>query len=215
MYTKMVGMREAGRWFAGGWRLYALAPRRWLIATLAWTSIAAGLTLMFSFVGILIGSLLFPIAYAGYLVGARELQHGRVLTVGHVFRGLSTPSIILSLLFLGLLPIGFTFALVISAVYLGTIAPAVLVVAPLGILSFLALLYACPLVIFAGIGPWLAMKSSYDACGENLGALMVIILILLSLAMATVATFGLGLLVTMPVGFCTLYLSYTSIYGQS
>lgn len=214
MDTKTVGMREAGRWFVGSWRLYALAPQRWLIATLAWTAIAAGLTLMFSFVGVLIGSLLFPIAYAGYLLGARELQHGRVLAIGHVFRGLTTPSRILPLLFLGLLPVGFTFALVISAVYLGTIAPALLVVAPLGILTFVALLYACPLVIFTGISPWLAMKSSYDACGKNLGALMVIILILLSLAIATVATFGLGLLVAMPVGLCTLYLSYTNIYGQ-
>ena len=54
--------------------------------------------------------LLFPIVYAEFLQGASELQRGRTLTIRHVFRGLTTPSKMLPLLFLGLLPIGFALA---------------------------------------------------------------------------------------------------------
>jgi hypothetical protein len=168
-----VRMSEAWRWFVGGWRLYKLAPWRWLIATLLWTIIAVGLVLLFSFAGAFLSILLFPIAYAGFLQGASELQRGRALTIRHVFRGLTTPSKMLPLLFLGLLPIGFALASLTFVLLLGTFMPGLLAVTILGIL------------------------------------------VLLFMATATVITFGLGLFLAMPVGFCALYLSYTSIYGQS
>jgi hypothetical protein len=214
--TKTVGMSEAWRWFVGGWRLYKLAPWRWLIATLLWTIIAVGLVLLFSFAGAFLSILLFPIVYAGFLQGASELQRGGELTIRHVFRGVTTRSKILPLLFLGLLPIGFALASLTFVILLGgTFMPGLLVVTTLGIPTSIAFLYACPLVMFAGVGPIRAIKSSYDACAKNIGASFIVILALLFMAMATVFTFGLGLFLAMPVGFCALYLSYTSIYGQS
>ena len=213
--TKTVAMSEAWWWFVDGWRLYKLAPWRWVIATLLWTIIVVGLVLLFSFAGAFLSILLFPIAYAGFLQGASELQRGRPLTIRHVFRGLTTPSKMLPLLFLGLLPIGFALASLTSVLLLGTFMPGLLVVTTLGILTSIAFLYACPLVMFAGVGPIRAIKSSYDACAKNIGASFIVILALLFMATATVITFGLGLFLAMPVGFCALYLSYTSIYGQS
>lgn len=200
MDTKTVAMSEAWWWFVGGWRLYKLAPWRWLIATLLWTIIVVGLVLLFSFAGAFLSILLFPIAYAGFLQGASELQGGRVLTIRHVFPGLTTPSKMLPLLFLGLLHIGFALTSLTFVILLGgTFMPGLLAVTILGILTSIPFLYACPLVMFAGVGPIRAIKSSYGACAKNIGVSFIVILALLFMATATVITFGLGLFLAMPI----------------
>jgi uncharacterized membrane protein len=99
--------------------------------------------------------------------------------------------------------------------FLGAVLPGLIVVAPLGIMTFVALLFSCPLVMFVGVRPIPAIKSSYEACGKNLGPLLVIVVSLMLLAVGSVITLGLGLFVAMPLSCCTLYLSYMSIYGQS
>lgn len=186
------------------------------MATFIWLLLEAGLTLLLQVLGIMIGALVFPMFYAGFLHGARALDQGGELYIGHVFRGFTRASRILPLLFLGLLPLSFELiTLGIFDALLGAILPALMVVAPLGIMTFVALLFSCPLVMFVGVRPIPAIKSSYKACGKNLAPLLVIVVFLMLLAVGSVITLGLGLFVAMPLSCCTLYLSYMSIYGQS
>jgi len=131
-----------------------------------------------------------------------QASSNAVLTIRHVFPGLTTPSKMLPLLFLGLLPIGFALASLTSVLLLGTFMPGLLAVAILGILTSIAFLYACPLVTFAGVGPIQVIKSSYDACAKNIGASFIVILALLFMATATVITFGLGAVRKLPLQLC-------------
>jgi hypothetical protein len=209
-------MGQAWRWFVGGWRLFKRYPRTWMMATFIWLLLEAGLTLLLQVLGIMIGALVFPMLYAGFLHGARKLDQGGELSIGHAFRGFTRASRILPLLFLGLLPLSFEMiTLGIFDALLGDVLPALMVVAPLGIMAFVALLFSCPLVMFVGVRPIPAIKSSYKACGKNLAPLLVIVVFLMLLAVGSVITLGLGLFVAMPLSCCTLYLSYMSIYGQS
>ena len=188
-----------------------------MMATFIWLLLEAGLTLLLQVLGIMIGALVFPMLYAGFLRGARELDRGGKLSIGHLFRGFTRASRILPLLFLGLLPLSFEMItlVIFDALLLDTILPGLMVVAPLGIMVFVALLFSCPLVMFVGVRPIPAIKSSYKACGKNLAPLLVIVVFLMLLAVGSVITLGLGLFVAMPLSCCTLYLSYMSIYGQS
>jgi hypothetical protein len=185
-----------------------------MMAALIWLLLEAGLVLLLQVLGIVIGALVFPMLYAGFLHGARELDQGGELSIGHVFRGFTRPSRILPLLFLGLLPLSFEM-ITLGFFLLGAVLPGLIVVAPLGIMAFVALLFSCPLVMFVGVRPIPAIKSSYEACGKNLAPLLVIVVFLMLLAVSSVITLGLGLFVAMPLSCCTLYLSYMSIYGRS
>jgi hypothetical protein len=209
-------MGQAWRWFVGGWRLFKRDPRTWMMATFIWLLLEAGLVLLLQVLGIMIGALVSPMLYAGFLHGARELDQGGELSIGHVFRGFTRASRILPLLFLGLLPLSFEMiTLGIFDALLGDVLPGLMMVVPLGIITFVALLFSCPLIMFVGVWPIPAIKSSYEACGKNLAPLLVIAVFLTLLAVGSVITLGLGLFVAMPLSCCTLYLSYMRIYGQS
>jgi uncharacterized membrane protein len=191
-----------------------------MMATFIWLLLEAGLGLLLQVLGIMIGALVFPMLYAGFLHGARELDQGGEISIGHLFRGFTRASRILPLLFLGLLPL--SFEMITIGIFdgafddlLGDVLPGLMAVAPLGIMAFVALLFSCPLVMFVGVRPIPAIKSSYEACGKNLAPLLVIMVFLMLLAVGSVITLGLGLFVAMPLSCCTLYLSYMSIYGQS
>lgn len=214
-YVEAVEVIQAWRWIADGWRLFNRDPQTWMMATFIWLWLEIGLALLLPYLGLMIGTLVLPMLYAGFLHGARELDQGGEFSIGHVFRGFTRASRILPLLFLGLLPLSFEITLVIFGAFLGTVLPGLMAVAPLGIMAFVALLYSCPLVMFVGIRPIPAIHSSYEACAKNLAPLLVIVVFLMLLAVASVITLGLGLLVAMPLSCCALHLSYMSIYGQS
>src|SRR5205823_4561903 len=200
IHVNTVRMGQAWRWFVGGWRLFKRYPRTWMMATFIWLLLEAGLTLLLQVLGIMIGALVFPMLYAGFLHGARALDQGGELSIGHVFRGFTRASRILPLLFLGLLPLSFELiTLGIFDALLGAILPTLMVVAPLGIMAFVALLFSCPLAMFVGVRPIPAIKSSYKACGKNLAPLLVIVVFLMLLAVGSVITLGLGLFVAMPL----------------
>jgi len=73
--------------------------------------------------------------------------------------------------------------------------------------------YAPILVFFSGIPPWLALQASFLGTLRNILPYTVYSLIMQVLAMLLgILPFGLGMLVLLPLGLASLYVSYRNIF---
>ncbi|HYY17166.1 MAG TPA: hypothetical protein VE965_11085, partial [Gammaproteobacteria bacterium] len=77
-------------------------------------------------------------------------------------------------------------------------------------------IYACPLVMFAGMDPVEAVKNSIDTCRKNIAPMAIFFggMFLLVVVMAAILPLWPGFLVLLPVTVCTVYASYKDLYSQ-
>lgn len=204
-------MKDGRDWFIDGWRLFTKSPLLLILGAVIWILVEVALALI-PVAGEIADGLLFPVLYGGFLYGAREIDEQRKLKISHFFQGIIDKTKLKSLLILGLLMVFFELMEAGLTLILGPFAALVLA-APLGILVFSALLYSVPQVMFSDAGVVDAIKSSYHSCGRHISAMISIYLILIVLALLGIVTFGLAMLIIMPVTFCALYKSYKAIYG--
>jgi uncharacterized membrane protein len=96
----------AGRgvdWWTSGWRLFTKAPVIWIAIVVVFSAIMFALSLV-PFLGAIAQTLLYPVLGAGVLLGARALDRGGELTLGHLFacfNDKAMPLVIVALLYLG------------------------------------------------------------------------------------------------------------------
>ncbi|MBL0291252.1 MAG: hypothetical protein IPQ15_11460 [Betaproteobacteria bacterium] len=233
----------AGRgveWWLAGWRLFAAAPWPWLAIAAVYFAVTLTL-LLIPVVGAAASSLLLPVLAGGALLGARAVDRGEPLTIGHLFACFGPragPLLIVALLYLagwfciwlvvtailvGLAGVGALGALLTGdPIQAGVAAMAAIGIAAVVILVVMALLavplmmavwFAPALVVFADVEPMAAMKASFVACLVN--ALPLLVYSLLGLALAVLATIplGLGWLVLAPALAGSVYVSYVDIFG--
>lgn len=203
-------LKDGRQWFVGGWKLFTKKPLLLILGAIIWMLLEVALALI-PVAGEMVDGLLFPVLYGSYLYGIRELDEQRKLKISHFFQGFIDKTKIISLLILGLLMVFYEILEAGLAMILGPFAALVLA-APLGILVISSLLYSVPLVMFGDSKPVDAIKSSYNSCGQHISAMISIYLILLVFAMVSIVTFGVALLIFIPVTFCAFYLSYKDIY---
>lgn len=236
-----VGAGRGAHWWAAGWRLFAAAPAIWLVIAAIYLALMLGLALVPVF-GPLASTLLTPILAGGALQGARAVDRGEPLAVGHLFGGFqqhTAPLVILALLsFAGWFAIwvvclgamiavaGFGVLgvllsgdpLQLGGAALVTIGAAALVVllvmAILAVPLLMALWFAPALIVFAGAEPWAAMKASFAACLENVAPSAVYGLIAIVLALLATVPLGLGWLVLGPMIATSAYASYVDVFGR-
>lgn len=73
--------------------------------------------------------------------------------------------------------------------------------------------YAPILVFFSGISPWLALKASFAGTLRNIIPYTVYSLIMQALTMLLgILPFGIGMLLLLPLGLTSLYVSYRNIF---
>lgn len=235
---------DAGRglhWWTEGWRLFALSPWIWIVIAILYFAIMAGLAFI-PFIGQIASTLLLPILGGGVLLGARAQDRGDELAVAHLFSCFQQhagPLVILALIYfagwfliwmvgvallIGIAGLGALGAMLsgdpmqagVSA--LAAIGMAAIVVLLLTALLALPLLmawwYAPALVIFRNDEPIAAMKASFVASLNNVGAFTVYGLVGLALALVASIPFGLGWLVLAPVFGSSSYASYVDVFGK-
>jgi uncharacterized membrane protein len=234
----------AGRgveWWRGGWQIFRNAPGMWLVIMILFLAIMFALSLI-PFLGQIVSSLLYPVLGAGVLVGAREVDRGRPLTIGHLFacfNDKAMPLIIVALLYFGawfVIWLGAA-ALLVGLAGFGTVASlvsgdplqapdallgmmtgsalvVVLVAVLLGMPLIMAYWFAPALVLFRGDEPLAAMKASFAACMRNVPPFLVFSLLGLLLAVLASIPLGLGWIVLLPVYVLSIYASYKDIYGE-
>lgn len=228
---------DAGRgwaWIVEGFALFRKSPLMWVALTvilaLLWLA-----SLSIPVLGPLLFNLLSPALFAGLMLGCRALEKGEQLEIPHLFAGFRNHGT-------ALVTIGGVYLIgsivVLGAVWAtagGTMLQSVLqkgatdiqmITGAVRSMAF-ALLVGCvlyvPLLMLVWFAPILvaledmkpsdAMKRSLAACLYNWLAFLVYGAILLVLWFIASIPLLLGLLVLLPVLFCSIYASYKDVFG--
>ena len=203
-----------------------------MLFTLIWLVLAFVL-LPIPLIGPIAWWVMTPVLYGGYLLAARELEHGRTPVVRHLFQGLLEKDQRRRLLTIGVVTLP---ALVILFMVLGAgsqmgagaINPddvmslaewlnlflRALLVAMVSGVSGMGLIYSSPLVLFTPIEGIEAVMTSFEACWNNWRVVLAFFGVFMVLALGAVLTLGLGFLVVMPVAYCASYQSYKSLFAE-
>jgi len=233
---------NAGRgwiWVKQGWQLMMHSPL--LAISLALTG-ALGMVLAFAIplFGPLVALLLLPVLMAGYMRVCRALEENEEVELTHLFAGFRThaaPLVSLGgFMMLGLLVSSMAVILVGgdalttlledfktvndpqmlanamwtagSGVSLGLLVGFTLMFA-----LMLALQYAPMLVYFSDVPPAAALRASFMGSLRNIVPYTLYSLIMQAFALVLgIIPFGLGLIVLLPLGLTSLYVSYRNIF---
>ncbi len=227
---------DAGRgweWIAAGFGLFKQQPGTWVLITIAfgvgWIVIG-----MVPLLGALADLLLMQVIVGGILLGCRALDKGETFEFAHMFAGFKQNTgnlVILGVLalvagiiimipmmlivgggsFLGALRGGGAGAAAIGAsFFLGF-----LVTLALSVPVYMALWFASSLIVFHGLAPVDAMKTSFFACLKNIVPFLLYGVILFVLGIIAAIPVGLGLLVLIPVIWASVYCAYRDIFFRA
>ena len=229
-------VKQVAEWYWAGWALFKKNPAIWVLFTLIWLMLALVLLLSIPLIGP-IGPIAWwvmtPALYGGYLLAARELEHGRTPVVRHLFQGLLEKDQRGRLLTIGVVTLA---AFVILFIVLGAgsqmgggpIDPdhvrslgewlnlflRVVLMAMVSALSGMSVIYSSPLVLFTPIEGIEAVMTSFEACWNNWRVVLAFFGVFVVLALGAVLTLGLGFLVVIPVAYCASYQSYKSLFAE-
>ncbi len=237
MNAGRVQVRQVAEWYRAGWALFKKNPAIWVLFTLIWVVLVFILWLMTPILGPIawiVWWVMTPVLYGGYLLAARELEHGRTPVVRHLFQGLLEKDKRGRLLTIGVVTLA---ALVILFLVLGAgsqmgggaIDPGhvrslaewinlflrAFLMAMVSAVSGMGLIYSSPLVLFTPIEGIEAVMASFEACWNHWRVLLAFFGIFTVLVFGAVLTLGLGFLVVIPVAYCASYQSYKSLFAES
>lgn len=226
---------DAGRgweWIASGFALFKKQPGTWILILIVLLVCWILITLV-PLIGGLANMLLLQVFAGGIMLGCRALDSGGSLEVEHAFAGFkqnTSDLVVLGLLAMVAWAIVFIPALlvmggggfmamlhgggdVVSFAALGlTFVLAMLVVLALSIPVYMALWFAPALIVFHGLKPVEAMKTSFFACLKNIIPFLLYGVILMVLSCIAAIPFGLGFLVLLPVVVASIYTGYRDIF---
>jgi uncharacterized membrane protein len=224
----------AGRgwiWIVEGWNLFKRQPGIWIGIVLVLLLVSFAIAFI-PLLGSLMLSLAWPVFTAGLVYGARELDEGRELELGHLFVGFrerfGTLVAVGALYLVASLVVMLISALVMGAsifVFFGgagdpTIAPTTVLLVVLLALALMmpvvmAIWFAPQLVLFQGYGAVQSMRESFFACLKNIMPFLVYGAAALLLFLLATIPLLLGWLVLSPVLAATLYTSYRDAFYSS
>jgi hypothetical protein len=219
MEAKSVEPNAVQSWVVRGWQLFVKNPGMWIFLTFIGLVVDVILALFpLRLLGSLALAVITPALFSGLLYGAAELDNGRSLNVEDLFRGLTDPVKRMPLLKLGVVTVvaaipGLIGLLMFKGGMFLTLIGS-LIVAALSVAVVVALIYACPLVMFAGMDPVEAVRNSIDTCRKNLVPMAVFGGMFLFAAVVAAIPLWLGFLVLLPVTVCAVYASYKDLYSQ-
>jgi hypothetical protein len=219
MEARSVEPNAVQSWVVRGWQLFVKNPGMWIFLTFIGLVVDVILALFpLRLLGSLALAVITPALFSGLLYGAAELDNGRSLNVEDLFRGLTDPVKRMPLLKLGVVTVvaaipGLIGLLMFKGGMFLTLIGS-LIVAALSVAVVVALIYACPLVMFAGMDPVEAVRNSIDTCRKNLVPMAVFGGMFLFAAVVAAIPLWLGFLVLLPVTVCAVYASYKDLYSQ-
>jgi hypothetical protein len=219
MEARSVEPNAVQSWVVRGWQLFVKNPGMWIFLTFIGLVVDVILALFpLRLLGSLALAVITPALFSGLLYGAAELDNGRSLNVEDLFRGLTDPVKRIPLLKLGVvtvvaaIPGSIGLLMFKGGMFLTLIGS--LIVAALSVAVAVALIYACPLVMFAGMDPVEAVRNSIDTCRKNIVPIAVFGGMFLFAAVVAAIPLWLGFLVLLPVTVCAVYASYKDLYSQ-
>jgi uncharacterized membrane protein len=236
MEVRVVAAANGWQWIVDGLRLFLKSPLLWM----AFTLVLLALWLA-SFLVPVLGHMLFylflPCIFTGMMIGCRDQDRGEPLRFAHLFAGFRENAA-------GLVTLGGVFlvsmVLISGTMFVMVGGPAFMQIARHPILDpesaramlpgllaalfvgltafvpvFMLLSYAPLLVALDKLTPVQSMKLSFAACWKNAMPFLVYGLAAVAMMMLCgMITFFFGLIVLLPVLFCSVYTSYKDLFGQ-
>lgn len=218
------------------WALFKKAPIKWIVAFALFFFIMMACNLI-PIAGLIFSIFLPTLLSAGLHMGANDLSQGNAFRIGHLFAGFKQRAGALMGLALLYYVVMIVVMLSVFAMFGGveffvsTLVgseqdPETLMnaykVFGLAYLVGLALLlpvmaanwFAIPLMVFQNEGVFSALGKSFKACFKNIIPLTIYSIVLLLLVVVSMIPLGLGLLITMPMAFITIYTGYRRIFTE-
>ncbi|MBI3936269.1 MAG: hypothetical protein HY323_04770 [Betaproteobacteria bacterium] len=234
MDARVVSAGQGWQWIVDGFALFRKNPGIWIALTVV-VALLWGASFLVPVFGPLLFNLLFPVLFAGLMMGCQALEQGEELELAHLFAGFRQHASALVTIG-GVYLVGTILVLgTVLVVSGGSMLAATLSKSPtdlqmimgamrsvmLGLLVGLAFYiplimlawFAPLLVVFHGMAPVAAMKSSFSACLKNIVPFLIYGIVIVVLWVLASIPLLLGLLVLLPVIFCSVYASYKDIYS--
>lgn len=233
--------RPAGagiEWWTKAWPLFTRQAGMWIGVALV-TLIIVVVASFIPVVGQLAILLFGPVIAGGLMLGARDVDRGSALTIGHIFAGFSNQMgqlVLVGVVYLAGMVLAMVIATFTAGVGLGTmmmgasggghpaamgiagatgILLAALIMMALALPLYMAVWFAPALVVFHGVGAIEAMKASFFGCLKNIVPFLLYGIIGMLLGIVAAIPFGLGWLVLLPVMTASVYVSYRDVYLAS
>lgn len=227
---------DAGRgweWIAEGFALFKKQPGIWILIVIAFAACSIVVTLV-PVIGALANLLLVQVFMGGLMLGARALDHGEELQIGHLFAGFSSHTG--DLVVLGLLAmVGWLIALIPAIVIMGggafmamlvggssatagagalglSFVLAMLSALALAVPLYMAVWFAPALIVFNNMKPVEAMKTSFFGSLKNIVPFLLYGVVLVVLCLVAAIPLMLGYLVLGPVIIASIYTGYRDIF---
>ena len=236
MNPRAVDAGNGWQWIVDGFHIFRKGAVMWIVLTLV-LAILWLLSLMIPLLGPLLFNLFSPVFFAGILIGCRAIEQNEALELPHLFAGFkSNVSALVSVggVYLAgtIIIIGIVLATVGASAFtmtkpgkaidaeaamalMSTMGVALTIALALYMPLMMAIWFAPALIVFENLGAMVAMKQSFAACLMNMmpflvyGAVVMVLWIIASIPLL------LGLLVLLPVAFCSVYTSYMDIFAAS
>jgi len=234
MEPRSVAIGHGLQWIASGWQIFRRSPLVWVTLTAALILIWLVL-LSIPKLGSLLFNLLFPVFFAGLMLGCRALEQGKRLDIGYLFAGFRENAsslvtiggiylvgmlIVLAVIFnsseglpkLPAKPTSEDVAAMQTALkkMTGPILSGMALYVPLMMLTWFAPL----LVVFQKMSAIASLKASFAACLQNIGAFTLYAVVVVALWIAATLPIFIGLVVVLPVIFGSIYASYVDIFER-
>ena len=235
MEPRSVAIGHGLQWIGAGWQIFRRSPLVWVTLTAALILIWLVL-LSIPKLGSLLFNLLFPVFFAGLMLGCRALEQGKKLEIGYLFAGFRENAsslvtvggiylvgmlIVLAVIFsssdglpkLPAKPSSDDIAALQTALkkMTGPILSGMALYVPLMMLTWFAPL----LIIFQKMSAIAALKASFTACVQNIGAFTLYAVVVLALWIAATLPIFIGLVIVLPVIFGSIYASYVDIFERN
>ncbi|MGD9889064.1 MAG: BPSS1780 family membrane protein [Halothiobacillaceae bacterium] len=233
---------DAGRgagWISAGWNLVKGQLGMWILLVLVYLMIEIVLQII-PLIGGIIAALISPGLVAGMFLAARYVDEGKTLDLNLLFQPLMEARTRGALLTLGAMAIVFSILMALILIFMlgGALSGAsfaenassvdseAMIVSAIvgmgfgGLLLMLLLVaaysmamwFAAPLVLFAGVAPIAAIKLSFKAVLANWLPALLFGLLVVVLGFVASIPLMLGWLLLMPVLFAAMYVSYKEVF---
>lgn len=184
------------KYLSEGWNLFRKAPLLLALYTLIFLCVITLLNFI-PLIGAIVCAIVIPILIGGFYVGIKKLDDANSVEIGDFFESSDN--------WLQLFVFGVVSGLLVSLGYLLLVLP--------GIWFSVAILFGYPLVVFAKIEFWDSIKISANIINKKWFNFFGLVIVLILINIVGTIPVGLGLFITIPFSFATIYACYKDRVG--